>query len=147
MSCAIKQLIDENTVTECGFEWVVLGQNGTRIMKDALFNMNWSISGPAITRKILVLLFSREVLSIHTLFGKPSPAFMSINKPIKGQLDPLIVGDLIEFMALTKDMSSREVRNAITTKCADEFKMLRQRVEGRQENNFGKGIAKLETTN
>ncbi|KAM7354268.1 early boundary activity 1 [Cochliomyia hominivorax] len=110
---------------------VTIGPNGTMISKAALQAINWSLSGAALTRKILMEVFGRETLAFHTLTGKPSPAFMDCDKPMKNQLDPLKVTDIIHLVMQHTELTAKEVRNAITTKCADENKMFRQREKKR----------------
>uniref|UniRef100_A0A1B0FR20 BEN domain-containing protein n=1 Tax=Glossina morsitans morsitans TaxID=37546 RepID=A0A1B0FR20_GLOMM len=104
---------------------VVIGPNGTKIAKEQLMSIKWNSSGPAITRKILMALFDRSTLASANLSGKPSPAFIDVGKPLKCQLDPLKVADVTHFMTKCTRMTVREVRLSITTKCADENKMLR----------------------
>lgn len=110
---------------------VVIGPNGTKVARKALSSINWNLSGAAITRKILMEVFDRETLAFHTLTGKPSPAFMDCDKPLKNQLDPFKVADIIHIITKNLQMTPKEVRSAITTKCADENKMYRQREKKR----------------
>lgn len=110
---------------------VTIGPNGTQISRVILESINWSTSGPAITRKLLCEVFDRDTLAFHTLSGKPSPAFKDCARPSKQQLDPLKVADLVYLMTNSLEMTPREVRTAITTKCADENKMLRTRLQKR----------------
>ncbi|KAI9586471.1 uncharacterized protein LOC119634178 [Glossina fuscipes] len=104
---------------------VVIGPNGTKIAKEKLMSIKWNSNAPAITRKILMAIFDRNTLASANLSGKPSPAFIDIGKPLKYRLDPLKVADVTHFMTKYTTMTVREVRLAITTKCADENKMLR----------------------
>lgn len=106
---------------------ITIGPNGTQISRASLEAINWSTSGPAITRKLLCEVFDRRTLAFHTLSGKPSPAFRDCARPSKQQLDPVKVADLVYLMTNSLHMTPREVRTAITTKCADENKMLRSR--------------------
>ncbi|XP_046866976.1 early boundary activity protein 1 [Drosophila willistoni] len=108
---------------------VVLGPNGTQVSRSCLNAINWDMTGPSITRKLLCEIFDRETLAHHTLSGKPSPAFRDCARPTKQQLDPRKVADLVYLMTNSMDMTPREVRTAITTKCADENKMLRSRLK------------------
>ncbi|KAI8124770.1 hypothetical protein FF38_06807 [Lucilia cuprina] len=124
------EIVDKFEANEDGM--VVIGPNGTMISKTALQAINWSLSGAALTRKILMEVFGRETLAFHTLTGKPSPAFMDCDKPMKNQLDPLKVADIIHLVMEHTQLTAKEVRNAITTKCADENKMFRQREKKRQ---------------
>lgn len=113
---------------------VEIGPNGTMITETALRNINWSLSGTAITRKILVAVFGRETLASHNLTGKPSPAFLDCGKPLKNRLNESKVADIINFVMQITGLTQKEVRCAITTKCADENKMLRLREEKKANN-------------
>ncbi|EDW54260.1 early boundary activity protein 1 [Drosophila sechellia] len=108
---------------------VMIGPNGTEVSRISLSAINWDMTGPSITRKLLCEIFDRDTLAHHTLSGKPSPAFRDCARPSKQQLDPLKVADLVYLMTNSLDMTPREVRTAITTKCADENKMLRSRMQ------------------
>jgi len=108
---------------------VMIGPNGTEVSRVSLSAINWDMTGPSITRKLLCEIFDRDTLAHHTLSGKPSPAFKDCARPSKQQLDPLKVADLVYLMTNSLDMTPREVRTAITTKCADENKMLRSRMQ------------------
>ncbi|KAJ2945727.1 hypothetical protein O0L34_g567 [Tuta absoluta] len=77
------------------------------------------------TRKLLTAVFPRSVLATHSLTGKSSPAFP--NKPAKKKLDPTLVNDIIQIVCEKCNVHERDVRNIITTKCADECKMFRLR--------------------
>nr|XP_017026090.1 early boundary activity protein 1 [Drosophila kikkawai] len=108
---------------------VMIGPNGTKVLRSSLSAINWDMTGPSITRKLLCEIFDRDTLAHHTLSGKPSPAFKDCARPSKQQLDPLKVADLVYLMTNSMDMTPREVRTAITTKCADENKMLRSKLQ------------------
>uniref|UniRef100_A0A0K8WLL8 BEN domain-containing protein n=1 Tax=Bactrocera latifrons TaxID=174628 RepID=A0A0K8WLL8_BACLA len=125
---AIRERLNERTIVVDGTEFVVIGANNTRVLKQFLLELNWNNTGAAITRKLLSRIFDHKTLATHTLTGKPSPAFLNMNKPEKGQLNQLIVQDIIEFMLLMTDMKARDVKTSITTKCADECKKLRHSV-------------------
>uniref|UniRef100_A0A1A9ZQ83 BEN domain-containing protein n=1 Tax=Glossina pallidipes TaxID=7398 RepID=A0A1A9ZQ83_GLOPL len=112
---------------------VLIGPNGTKISKKKLCLINWGSNGPSITRKVLMEVFDRNTLAFGSLTGKPSPAFADIAKPTKSQLDPLKVADVIHFMTEYTEMTAKEVKGSITTKCADENKMYRQRQKKRME--------------
>lgn len=56
-------------------------------------------------------------------------AFIDRGRPAKNQLDSNIVNDIIQTVTKFCNVSESVVRNAITTKCADENKMSRQRNE------------------
>lgn len=52
---------------------------------------------------------------------------MDAGKPLKRKLDPKIIADIIHYVTKRCGVSETAVRSSITTKCADENKMLRQR--------------------
>lgn len=108
-------------------ELVSIGPNNSMVKKQVLRAINWT-NYKAATRKLLMTLFSREVLASHTLTGRPSPAFMGDRaKPIKDKLDQRIIADIITIVTKTCNVSEPMVRTAITTKCADENKMSRMK--------------------
>lgn len=53
-------------------EDIVIGPNGTKVAAQVLKGINWACPSVA-TRKILVAVFSRNILATHSLSGKPSP--------------------------------------------------------------------------
>ncbi|XP_068141540.1 protein insensitive [Drosophila tropicalis] len=121
---------------------VSIGPNNTLVPASIFENINWSASSLA-TRKLLVTIFDRETLATHSMTGKPSPAFKDQHKPLKQMLDPLKIADIIFAVTHKCSASEKEVRNAITTKCADENKMMKiqkgkrlslQNVDGDKEN-------------
>lgn len=124
----IRKHLDKHTIVEDGIEFVEIGANGTKVLKKFLMELNWRNTGAAITRKLLSRIFHHNTLATHTLTGKPSPAFLDMNKPEKGQLNQLIVNDLVEFMMFTKNMKAKDVKTSISTKCADECKKFRRSV-------------------
>ncbi|KXJ75781.1 hypothetical protein RP20_CCG011072 [Aedes albopictus] len=108
-------------------ELTTIGPNNTMVKKQILRAINWT-NYKAATRKLLMTLFSREVLASHTLTGRPSPAFMGDRaKPVKDKLDQRIIADIIAIVAKRCNVSEPMVRTAITTKCADENKMSRMK--------------------
>ncbi|XP_055322083.1 protein insensitive-like [Sitodiplosis mosellana] len=107
-------------------EEVVIGPNHTTVTRNVLTNINWN-SHTAATRRLLRAKFSREVLATHSLTGKPSPAFIESSKPTKNQLNPKIIADIVQYVAKRCKVTDTAVRSSITTKCADENKMMRQR--------------------
>ncbi|XP_037827346.1 protein insensitive-like [Lucilia sericata] len=109
---------------------VSIGPNNTRIPAKLYENMNWS-SASIATRKLLMAIFDRSVLATHSMTGKPSPAFKDHGKPVKQMLDPLIIADIIFAVTRKCKASDKEVRNAITTKCADENKMMKLQMNKR----------------
>lgn len=64
---------------------------------------------------------------------------MDSSKPTKNQLDPSIVADIVQCVSKKCDVSETAVRSSITTKCADENKMLRQRTDKKR-----KALVKIE---
>ncbi|KAH8412866.1 hypothetical protein KR009_006355, partial [Drosophila setifemur] len=103
---------------------VSIGPNNTCVPASIFENINWAASSLA-TRKLLVSIFDRETLATHSMTGKPSPAFKDQHKPLKQMLDPLKIQDIIFAVTHKCNASEKEVRNAITTKCADENKMMK----------------------
>ncbi|XP_016995942.2 protein insensitive [Drosophila takahashii] len=103
---------------------VSIGPNNTCVPASVYENVNWSVSSLA-TRKLLVSIFDRETLATHSMTGKPSPAFKDQDKPLKRMLDPQKIQDIIFAVTRKCNASEKEVRNAITTKCADENKMMK----------------------
>uniref|UniRef100_A0A0A1WWQ8 CTP synthase n=1 Tax=Zeugodacus cucurbitae TaxID=28588 RepID=A0A0A1WWQ8_ZEUCU len=102
-----------------------LGPNGTRVLIKDLRQVNWTGVSTA-TRSLLNFLFDRQTLGTHTLSGKPSPALLYHDYTAKGQLDPFKINDLIYFMKRIFNCSDREIRNAITRKCAYTAKTLKK---------------------
>lgn len=45
------------------------------------------------------------------------------------QLDPKIIADIVQYVSKRCRVTDTAVRSSITTKCADENKMMRQRME------------------
>ncbi|BFF94807.1 protein insensitive [Drosophila madeirensis] len=103
---------------------ISLGPNNTCVPASVFENINWAACSLA-TRKLLVTIFDRETLATHSMTGKPSPAFKDQPKPLKQMLDPAKIQDIIFAVTRKCNASEKEVRNAITTKCADENKMLK----------------------
>lgn len=64
---------------------------------------------------------------------------MDSSKPTKNQLDPSIIADIVQFVSKKCNVSDTAVRSSITTKCADENKMLRQRADKKR-----KALVKIE---
>ncbi|XP_065356071.1 protein insensitive-like [Calliphora vicina] len=109
---------------------VSIGPNDTRIPAKLYDNMNWTFASIA-TRRLLMAIFDRKVLATHSMTGKPSPAFKDQGKPLKQMLDPLVIADIIFAVTRKCQVSDKEVRNAITTKCADENKMMKLQMNKR----------------
>ncbi|XP_069361130.1 uncharacterized protein [Maniola hyperantus] len=105
-------------------EWVPIGSGKTLIHKDKFSKVKWR-SYTIATRTLLLATFPRRILATHSLTGKRSPAFR--DKPAKMCLDPKIVSDIIIEITSRFNVKENLVRSAITTKCADECKMLKTR--------------------
>ncbi|XP_044253162.1 uncharacterized protein LOC123004113 [Tribolium madens] len=114
-------------------QMVQIGSGGTKIPRQVYNSIKWA-SYSAATRKLLITLFPRSILATHSLTGKPSPAFISSNKQTKMRLNPTIISDIIEIVTKKCLVSEPLVRNAITTKCADENKMYKKRLERQQSD-------------
>lgn len=114
---------------------VVIGSNQTALPVHILRQIDWK-NYKAATRKLLVSLFPRAVLASRSLTGRPSPAFHDRNKPVKEKLDQNIINDIIQIITRKCGVHESQVRTAITTKCADENKMMRSR-EGKSGRGEG----------
>ncbi|KAF9418874.1 hypothetical protein HW555_004394 [Spodoptera exigua] len=106
------------------FGKVRIGTGQTMVHKDKYNKVNWK-SYTVATRSLLLATFSRRILATHSLTGKKSPAFQ--NKPAKMCLDPKIVTDVVYEITEKFGVPESLVRTIITTKCADEAKMLKMR--------------------
>ncbi|XP_039957706.1 uncharacterized protein LOC120772896 [Bactrocera tryoni] len=105
--------------------YTVLGPNGTTVPSEKFKLISFEAPSTA-TRSLLCLVFSEKVLAKNTLSGKPSPAFKGRQRPPKGQLDPDKVADIIYCVRQNTNLSKKNVRTIITTKCADSTKKLRR---------------------
>lgn len=114
---------------------VAIGSNQTFVPVHILRSIDWKNYKTA-TRKLLVSLFPRAILASRSLTGRPSPAFHDRNKPVKEKLDQNIINDIIQIITRKCGVHESQVRTAITTKCADENKMMRNR-EGKSKNDGG----------
>lgn len=114
---------------------VMIGSNKTTVEVHVLRAIDWKNYKTA-TRKLLITLFTREILATRSLTGRPSPAFHDRNKPVKGKLDQNIINDIIQMVTRKCGVQESQVRTAITTKCADENKMLRNRKDNEEKVKF-----------
>ncbi|XP_018788585.1 PREDICTED: uncharacterized protein LOC108968788 [Bactrocera latifrons] len=115
------------TNTKNNFEesaYVQIGPHGTHVSKVDLASINWTEASLA-TRKLMTFVFDRQTLGTHTLSGKPSPAFR--DRKLKAQLDPLKVADIKHYVKQKINCTEREIRSAITMKCADTAKTIRRK--------------------
>lgn len=129
---SISSLIEEWTDLEGD---VTIGSNKTSVPVHVLRAIDWKNYKTA-TRKLLITLFKRETLATRSLTGRPSPAFHDRNKPVKDKLDQNIINDIIQIVTKKCNVQESHVRTAITTKCADENKMLRNRKENEEKEKF-----------
>lgn len=114
--------------SDLGNVHVSIGPNNTRVPAKVFDNIKWE--SPSIaTRKLLTTVFDRATLATHTMTGKPSPAFKDSGKPHKAMLDQSKIKDIIFAVSRKSGVSEKEVRNVITTKCADENKMFRTKIK------------------
>ncbi|KAF9411275.1 hypothetical protein HW555_009889 [Spodoptera exigua] len=109
-----------------------IGSGRTLVPQRKFRKVKWT-SYTVATRTLLVAVFPRRVLATHSLSGKKSPAFL--NKPPKDCLNEQIVDDVILEVLSRFKVTKSMVRKVITTKCADECKMLRTRAKRRPVNN------------
>lgn len=114
-------MVNDNTV--------LLGSNGTTATLKFIHSVNWAHTNALVVRRLLCHLFPRVILATHSLTGKTSPAFIGKCETTKLPLDASKVADIVEFMNFLCLEPPNTVRAAITTKCADENKMLRNRNE------------------
>ncbi|XP_039957711.1 uncharacterized protein PB18E9.04c-like isoform X1 [Bactrocera tryoni] len=106
-------------------EYTVIGPNGTTVSTRVFQDI--SFKEPTVaTRSLLCLVFTEEVLARNTLSGKPSPAFKGRERPLKGQLDPDKVSDVIHCIASRTDFTEKNVRTVITAKCSDSTKKIKK---------------------
>ncbi|CAH1154720.1 unnamed protein product [Phaedon cochleariae] len=131
---------------DCFNKMIQIGSSGTKIAKSTYDSINWN-SYTAATRKLLITLFPRKVLATHSLTGKPSPAFLTSDKQKKMRLDATIISDIVELISKNCKVSESLVRNVITTKCADENKMYRKRMQKRRQSDAENDIDENEKTN
>lgn len=71
--------------------------------------------------------FKLYSLSILCFYLTTPIAFIESQKPTKHQLNPKIIADIVQYVSKRCKVSETAVRSSITTKCADENKMMRQR--------------------
>lgn len=109
-----------------GDEKIIIGTNKTEVPAHVLRSIKWD-SYKSATRKLLITLFSRDTLANHSLTGRPSPAFS--NRIVKEKLDQNMIHDIIQIVTRNCKVAESLVRTAITTKLADENKMMRQRLK------------------
>uniref|UniRef100_A0A0A1WYM0 Thrombin-like enzyme gyroxin B1.3 n=1 Tax=Zeugodacus cucurbitae TaxID=28588 RepID=A0A0A1WYM0_ZEUCU len=111
--------IHTNNYEETGEPQVMhIGPRGTTILADDFKKIRWSTVS-SVTRSLLEIIFDRQTLETHTLSGKPSPAFLHLGRPVKRQLNPKKVEDIICYVRAVFNCSVKEIRMSITTKCAD----------------------------
>lgn len=84
----------EDYTEEADSNYVYLGEYKTKIDRKVFESINWG-SYKAVTRKLLISLFPRDILASHSLTGRPSPAFHDRNRPAKDKLDQNIIADIV----------------------------------------------------
>jgi hypothetical protein len=135
--CSSTPIARSNSSSNLADEWndvegdVQIGTNQTTVAAHVLRSIDWK-NYKAATRKLLVSLFPRAILASRSLTGRPSPAFHDRSKPVKEKLDQNIINDIIQIITRKCGVHESQVRTAITTKCADENKMMRSR-EGKNK--------------
>ncbi|XP_022823079.1 early boundary activity protein 1-like [Spodoptera litura] len=107
-------------------EWVGIGTGQTQLHRDKFVKLKWD-SYNAATRSLLVAVFGKETLATHSLTGKKSPKYP--DRPPKECLDPTKVNDIIIEVTNNFAVTERSIKNIITTKCADECKMEKMRIQ------------------
>lgn len=132
---ASNQAIQQNNVIDSNFKpstttypnndgLVTIGPNRTTISAALLNNIDWR-SHTVATRQLLRHKFSREMLATHTLTGKSWPNYAAN----KEQLDPHITSDIIDFVSKRCNICPQYVKNAISAKCSEEYRLMRMRME------------------
>lgn len=122
---------------------VIIGPNGSKIPKVEWDQLDWNSKPAALTRKLIVHLFDRDTLATSSLTGRPSPAFIELNYPEKNALDANIVQDVVDLITSRTIATPKEVRMAITTKCADETKLRRAREAKIAKNAQQNGVFRI----
>lgn len=120
-----------NYDSEDDSDMVSIGTCKTKVPRYVLNQIDWR-SHTIATRRLLMAVFPRKILATHSLTGKSSPAFA--NKPAKLCLDPNKVKDIVITVSEKCKVNPSLVRSAITTKCADENKMYRNREAKKRDN-------------
>lgn len=59
-------------------------------------------------------------------------------------MNPHIIGDIVGYVAKRSKVSETAVRSSITTKCADENKMMRQRMEKERRQRGPKPVETID---
>uniref|UniRef100_A0A034VEQ5 BEN domain-containing protein n=1 Tax=Bactrocera dorsalis TaxID=27457 RepID=A0A034VEQ5_BACDO len=125
-SPSLRVIVGELPEEDENSEFITIGPNGTRVPRTEFNNISWD-SDSISTRHLLNIIFGEDILATHTLSGKPSPAFKGRERPAKGQLDINKINDLTHCVMEKTGCCERDVRDTITTKCADTFKKYRKR--------------------
>ncbi|XP_049309681.1 early boundary activity protein 2-like isoform X2 [Bactrocera dorsalis] len=113
-------------------KYTVIGPNGTTVYTRVFQDISFKEPTTA-TRRLLSLVFTEEVLAKNTLSGKPSPAFKGRERPLKGQLDPDKISDVIHCITSRTDFIEKNVRTVITAKCADSAKKIKKLQQKQQK--------------
>ncbi|XP_064292471.1 protein insensitive-like [Plodia interpunctella] len=126
----VKKTILKNRNVNCvaNDNLVPIGLGHAKVPSQLLNSIRWTPKTyTSATRKLLMAVFPRSVLATHSLTGKASPAFQY--KPAKEKLNAQLVDDIVHTVVSKCGVAANLVRTSITTKCADESKMLRSRLK------------------
>ncbi|XP_028158801.1 uncharacterized protein LOC114351699 [Ostrinia furnacalis] len=104
-------------------DMMAIGDGHVYVPKCVFKCVDWT-SHTIATRKLLLAVFPRRTLGTSSLTGKRSPAFPHLAP--KKKLPAKMVSDIIQTVAERCRVSTGLVRTAITSKCADEGKLLRE---------------------
>ncbi|CAG9564580.1 unnamed protein product [Danaus chrysippus] len=118
-------MVDYNT------DMVSIGSGNVTVPARLWATMDWT-SHTSATRQLLQAVFPRRVLATHSLTGKQSPAF--VDRPPKQRLDPKLVDDIVTTVSERCNVPKRIVRSSITTKCTDEAKLYKNRLQQRKRD-------------
>ncbi|XP_048119131.1 uncharacterized protein LOC125307282 isoform X2 [Alosa alosa] len=92
----------------------------TSITQHQYGSIKW-FNAKKATKDLLLAVFGRSILASHSYTGKQSNAFRT--KAAKPQLNPVKVGDIINYITKRFGVDQGEVKKAISEKCADQEKM------------------------
>ncbi|XP_035438405.2 protein insensitive isoform X2 [Spodoptera frugiperda] len=117
-------MMDAEANNNATTKMVPIGSGKTMVPLRRYLRVKWD-SYTVATRTLLRAVFPRSVLATHSLTGKRSPAFL--DKPVKACLNEQKVEDIVIHVLFKFKVKKSLVRKVITTKCADECKMLRMK--------------------
>ncbi|XP_047523514.1 protein insensitive-like [Pieris napi] len=126
------QSVSDETLEPVRNNMIRIGDGNAKVPVKIYTSIKWD-SYTIATRKLLTAVFPRHILATHSLTGKRSPAFP--NRPAKEKLNPKLINDIVKTVAEKCGVAENIVRTAITNKCADEGKMMRQRKKHKIEDD------------